>query len=70
LKLVLPRCGNYEAVLHNDGDPTAFAQAICGGKLQAAKVLAGAGANVMYVDVQGRNAVHLAASSSSLAVLQ
>jgi ankyrin repeat protein len=70
LQLLLPRCGKYEAVPRNDGAPTAFAQAVCGGKLQAAKLLASAGADVMYVDVQGRNAVHLAASSSNLTVLQ
>jgi ankyrin repeat protein len=70
LQLLLPRCDMYEAVPRNDGDPTAFAQAVCGGKLQAAKLLASAGADVMYVDVQRRNAVHLAAGSSSLAALQ
>jgi uncharacterized protein len=70
LKLLLPRCGKYEAVPRISEDSTAFAYAVSAGKLQAARLLASAGANVMYVDEQGHNAVHRAASGSSLEMVQ
>jgi ankyrin repeat protein len=70
LKLVLPQCGKYEAVPRSDEEPTAFAQAVNNGKLQPAKLLASAGADVTYVDMHGHNAVHRAASNSSLEMVQ
>jgi ankyrin repeat protein/predicted RNA-binding Zn-ribbon protein involved in translation (DUF1610 family) len=70
LKLLLPRCGNYEAQPRDSGDTTPFVHAVGAGKLQAAQLLGRAGADVVYTDALGRNAVHAAACTSSLEMVQ